>query len=60
MSDKELLKRLRSLESFLGVKYVDKDRDDWEEHLSDGYGFAHQVEEVLEKQRKKRRPRWFH
>ena len=57
MRDKELLRRLRSLEDYLGLKYCPRDFDDvdgYDEHLTEAYGPAKWTEEARRKEREER------
>ena len=45
--DKELIKRIQSLESYLGLQYTVEDDDGWQQHVADEYGFIHRVKKLF-------------
>ena len=51
--DKELTKRILSLESYLGLQYTVEDENGWQQHIVDEYGFIHRVLKKLFKGEKR-------
>lgn len=53
MFDKKLLKRLRSLEDFLGVAYKPaEDKHDSEYHIAENYGNMKELEKIIDERYK--------
>ena len=54
--NKKLLKRIKSLEDYLGLRYTPADnKDDYADHIAQGYGIMRRVEETLKTKENKPR-----